>query len=264
MSTSAVKAIALCSPIVACNFFGFAPRRLKRSIKAMDSNVAESIGNLDLCAGQTLKGIRATNDILKTTESSAAETIKAMNNAEVAAKGSKILDGIAATVKNAEKSSKLLKGVSDVVRFTADHINPVIYTVAGFKVFGSKNDDEPMIVTGAEEAGAICTMRLGEELYSNTMGMPIQKFDKDLKRFVSKERPMNKHVETLLNDIKTKSLSSKKIAKFAKSHENLLKTAPGIAKGTGFVLTSIISYNLGDKAVKKFLDTEENTGHQAA
>ena len=230
----------------------------------MDSNVVESIGNLDLCAGQTLKGVRATNDMIKSIESSASANIKSMNNANAVARGSRLLDGINCAVKSAEESSKFLKGVADVVKFTADNINPVIYTVAGIKVLGSKDDENPMIVTAAEEAGAIGTMRLGEELYSNSMGMPTQKFDKELKRFVSQEKPMNKHVEKFLNDTKRKLLSKEKVAEFAKSHENLLKTAPGIAKGTGFVLTSVLSYNLGDKACKKFLGDEEKTEHQAA
>ena len=262
MTVSAVRAIALSTPIIACNLFGFAPRRLKKSIDAVDSNIAESIGNLDLCAGQTLKGIRATNDIVKTAEPSAAETIKSMNNAKSTAKGFKLFEGITNTIKNAEKSSKIIKGVSDVVKFTADNINPVIYTVGGIKVLGSKSDDK--LDVAAHEAASIGLMRLGEEIYSNAMGMPIQKYDKDLKRFVSKERPMNKHVKKLINNAKKKILSKEKAVKFIKSHENLVKAAPGIAKGTGFALTSILSYKAGENLSNKILGEVETAEHQAA
>lgn len=259
-----VEAIALGTPILIPSVV-FAKRRFDNGINAFDNNIAEGIGNIDICAGQALKGARATNEVSKAIETgtSASKSIKAMSAAELSQKGNGILGGIAKAIDSAKNSSQIFKGVCKVVQFTSENINPVIYTVGGIKVIGADKDDR--LETAAEEGSAIFTMRVGEEAVSNTFGMTKMVRDKKTGKMVMQKREMNPYIKKFTDDVKTQLKKNESIVKFAKNNPALVKGCPALAVGILFPATSILCYSAGKKGAKAFLGTNESeTNHAAA
>lgn len=233
-----IKALALFTPVVASNAV-FAPRRISRSVDAMEEDKhLYGIMNLDIAAGQTLKGIKAGSHLLAAENGSAADSIRKLNN----------------NIKALESKSKLFKGASSIVDFTSRNINPIIYATGGVKVFTAEKKDEAF----TEELLGIGLMRCGEEITSDTLGMPSFKYNKATKTMESirkdglyKNNPfLKKQVKAFKDFCETKELF-KKIS---------LKSAPPIVKGCLFVGASIGSYKLGSALGKSINNIgKENT-----
>ena len=89
-----ISAIALtCAPVVASNAV-FSARRLDRGFDAIGENPLYGAMNMDIAAGQTLKGTQA------------ATTLASVSNKEVA----QTLQGATEAIKKASEGSKFLNG----------------------------------------------------------------------------------------------------------------------------------------------------------
>lgn len=218
-----VKAVTLFAPVVATNAV-FAPRRLSRSVDAMEEDHhLYGLMNLDIAAGQTLKGIKAGAYLLAMDNPAAKDSILKFSN----------------NIKALENKSKLFKSLNSVLDFTSRNINPIIYTTSGVKVLTSDKKDEAL----TEEISGIGIMRCSEELASDIMGMPSFKYNKATKTMESinkeglyKNNPfLNKQVEAFKDFCDTKKIFN-----------NIsLKSLPSIVKGCLFVGASIGGYALG-------------------
>ena len=132
MSTAGIASLALFAPVVASNAV-FSARRAKRGVDAMDENPMFAIANFDIAAAQVVKGGRAAKGLALAMDPTM----------EVATKGA------AETIKGASKSSPFVKGLSKVINFTADNINPVIIGAGAIKVLGS---DDKIDATARESS----------------------------------------------------------------------------------------------------------------
>ena len=230
MSPSAVSTIALFSPVVASSAV-FSARRAKRGAEAMDENPVYGVMNMDIAAGQILKGIRAAQAIAVVTDPTLKEATKSA----------------ADTIKNMSKTSKFVNGVSKVVSFTADHINPLICATSGVKVLAS--DDK--LDTGIRETYALGTMFAAEALAKEVLGMPYTEKDKVTGKSITKTREglykkspfLDKQISAMKDYCDTK----KAFGKIS------LKAVPGAAKGLLFVGASIGGYKLGTAIANAFL-----------
>ncbi|MCQ2739187.1 MAG: hypothetical protein MJ237_03040 [bacterium] len=218
-----VKAIALLTPVIASNAV-FAPRRFEKGVDAIDNGDAcYGIMNLDLAAGQTVKGIKATELELAKSVPSAADSIEKLSN----------------SVHSAAGKSKLFGGLCKVVDFTLNNINPIIYLTSFIKFLFS--DDKR--TTAAEEICGILTMRGFEEFINYYLGISKMKKDPVTKKYVSVAREAGYHknpfAEKQINAIKDFCETKQLFGKIS------LKSAPGIAKGLLFAAGSIAGYKLG-------------------
>ncbi len=222
---SSVASIALLTPIVASNAV-FSVRRASRGVDTLAENPFYAAANMDIAAAQVVKGSRAATEIAAATGSE----LEAVSRSA------------AETIKTASKTNKLLSGVTKVVNFTADHINPVICGGSVIKVLGS--DDK--LNEGAGESIRLSAMFGSEALASRFAGMPITK-------------KINGKRLTIKRDGYYKKLFSQKqlaaINDFCAT-KNYMKYAPSIAKGLFFVTASISGYNLGDKIANAILGNE--------
>lgn len=219
--SAGISAIATLSPIMASQFI-FSSRRLDRGFEALQSDPMTAVMNFDIATAQCAKGSKAALDVAKTTS----------------AEMKQVAQGISNTAKEVANSSKVLKGVSKVVDFTARNINPVICLTSGYQVLKSDDKKETLI----DESAKLGTMFAGEGAYKVLAGMP---------RYNKKTKEMEQ-VTGLIEEI---GFVKKGIDRFSKfCNEKVLfkgklplKFLPGTLKGLGFVATSIACYNLGDK-----------------
>ena len=220
-----ISAIALtCAPVVASNAV-FSARRLDRGFDAIGENPLYGAMNMDIAAGQTLKGTQA------------ATTLASASNKEVA----QTLQGATEAIKKASEGSKFLNGAGKVLKFTADHINPIICVTSGIKVLGS----EDKVDTAAREVIALPSMFLAEKLARKAIGMPT--FSK------GKATHQKAFFE---NQIRTFDDYCQRNKLFDKVS---LKYLPGVAKGLFFVGASIAGYKLGNKVADCLLgEKKEN------
>jgi hypothetical protein len=148
---AAVEAIALFAPTVVSNAV-FSTRRATKGIDNMGDNPFYGAMNLDIAAGQTLKGGRAAKAL--------AELSEADTNI--------LTNGASEAIKDASKTNKVLKGASKIINFTADHINPIICATSGIKVLGSDDKTD----TAIREGLALTTMFAGEAAAKKVLGLP--------------------------------------------------------------------------------------------
>lgn len=237
--SAAVEAIALLTPIIASNAV-FAPRRISRGMEAMDDNAVYGVMNLDIAAGQTVKGARAAKALSIASNSSAWDAISA-------------LDG---KILKAAEGSKVLGGALKVLDFTANNINPIICVTSGIKVLGSEDRADAAVREGA----AIGTMFAAEGAAKAILGMPYMIKNKYTGKTITKTREalykknpfMDRQIMAFKDYCNTKKLFNK----------ISLKPLPGIIKGTLFVTASILGYKLGSYIADKILGpqkTKENT-----
>ena len=232
--TSGVQAIALIAPVVTTNTI-FSMRRANRGLDNIGEHPMYGAMNLDIAAGQILKGTRA------------ALTSNPVLEHEIGT----ALNGVA-------NSSKFMKGVSKVLNFTADNINPIICVTGGLKVLGS--DDK--LDTAARETLSLSTMFAFEGAAKSILGMPAikrvnGKTVKIAREALYKKSPfITKQIEAFEDYCAVKKLFNK----------IPLNGLPGILKGVGFVLASIYGYKLGAKIASKIIDgkQEEKTTTAAA
>lgn len=235
--SSGIASIALFAPIVASNAV-FCARRASRAIDAADENPAYALANVNIAAGQILKGGRAAKAIalasdpsLKVSEGGAAEAIK-----------------------EASKTGKLLKGAGKVINFTAEHINPIIVGTSLLKVAGS--DDK--IDTYAREATRLTCMFGAEKLAKEFIGMPSIGQDKSGKTVATPKDGLYKKLFSEKQiDAMNKFFLVKKSMAECTAAQKALKATPGIAKGLLFVGASIAGWQVGDKIAESILGKEK-------
>ena len=218
--SAGIQSIALFAPIVASNAI-FSARRASRGVDAVEENPFYAAANIDIAAGQVVKGGRAAKAIAIATD----ENTKIFTSADEA-------------IKKLSKSNKLVNGACKVVKFTANNINPIICVTSGIKVLGS--DDK--IDTAARESLALITMFAAEKGAKELIGMPGLSTDKNgntisEKRVACfKQNPfLAKQSEAIKDYCNTKKLFNK----------YSLKALPGAMKGLAFVSASIMGYKLG-------------------
>lgn len=240
---SGISSIALtCAPIIAANAV-FSARRMDRGFEALADNPLYGAMNLDIAAGQTLKGGKAAVTLASASSKEAAQTIH----------------GASQAIKTASNGSKLVNGLSKVVNFTADYINPIICVTSGVKVLNSENK----VDAAADEVIKVGTMFAGEGAYKVLAGMP--KYVRENGKLVSKsvESVLYRDVKWVraLVDNFTKYCNEKVL--FGKLPLTFL---PGALKGLGMAAVSISCYNLGAWISKKLginQDTNKNKTEMA-
>ena len=164
MTSAGIATIALFAPIIASNAV-FSARRAKRGADAIEENPLFAIANFDIAAAQILKGGRAAKAIAIATDPSL----------EIVNKGAREI------IKSTSVTSKALKGLSKILNFTADNINPIIVGAGAIKVLGSDDKLDAL----ARESTALTCMFGAEALAKSFVGMPI--IQKEGGKIVAKE-----------------------------------------------------------------------------
>lgn len=216
---SGISTIALLSPVVASNAV-FSVRRASRGVDAMGDNPVYGAMNLDIAAGQTLKGVRAANELTLASNPQSAET----------------LNGAKDAIKSLSSSSKAMKALGNVVKFTADNINPIICVTSGVKVLGS--DDK--LDAGVKEGLALGSMFTAEKCAKEFLGLSRKKVVNGKKVVVTGDAGYEKLFKKEQLDAINDFCSTKKLF-----NKVSLKMLPGVAKGLAFVSASILGYKLG-------------------
>lgn len=218
---SGISTIALFAPAVATNAV-FSVRRASKGVDSMQDNPFYGIMNMDIAAGQTIKGLTAMGALAGTE-----------------------FEGAKQWIKNTSQSSKAFSNVAKVLNFTSNNINPIICATSGIKVLGS--DDK--IDTAARESLALGTMFLFEGTAKKVLGMP-----KMVKNPETGKKEAQ-HVEGLYKKLfKEKQIEA--IKEYC-STKKALKYLPGTAKGLGFVAASIGGYKLGNLMAEYALGKEK-------
>ena len=217
---SSVSAIALCCAPIAASNAVFSVRRASRGINAIDENPIYGAMNLDIAAGQTLKGTKAATAMAVAADPTLAEATR----------------GAAGKIKEISNMNKVFSGLSKIIKFTADHINAIICLTSIAKVMGS----EEKLKTSAEESLAVGTMFGAEAIAKKAIGMPYMENGKAKTRNAFFE----KQIKAMEDYCATKKL-------FNKISLNYL---PGISKGLFFVGASIGGYKLGSAIANTILN----------
>jgi hypothetical protein len=243
---AAVEAIALFAPTVVSNAV-FSTRRATKGIDNMGDNPFYGAMNLDIAAGQTLKGGRA---------------VKAL--AELSKSDTNILtNGASEAIKDASNSNKILKGASKIINFTADHINPIICATSGIKVISSDDKTD----TAIREGLALTTMFAGEATAKKVLGLPktvVEGGTKTKKKFLGityttteggqkvtkKQDGLYKEIKWLDNIATVTNNYCGKKKLFGKIPLQIL---PKAIPGALFAGTSIIAYKAGESLANAIL-----------
>lgn len=237
--TAGIQLIALSAPLVASNAV-FSMRRASRGIDAMTDNPFYGAMNMDIAAGQTLKGARAAKAIAVATESGAEE----------------VFSGAANAIKDASNGHKFLAKAGKVIDFTADHINPIICATSAVKVLGS--DDKTEAAT--RETIALTSMFTAENAAKKLIGMPKtvrEGYNLQEKSFMGIKynkkvggRKVTKKVDGLYKNnvfLDNQVSAFKDYCATKKLFNKIsLKALPGLTKGLLFVGASIAGYKAGD------------------
>ena len=226
--------------------------------------------NADIAGGQALNVAKGVSNIAKYSNNTlSADIISAEES-----------------IKNLAKTDKVIGGISKVLNFTADNINPIICATGVAKVAFSDKKEETFI----EEGTALGVMFGFEALGKRFIGIPKNmkydpktmsvKLDGIYKTVDGKEELIAKTGEYKLNGkqlvvereglykkvpflekatrmFKEKQAEALSDAKnTSKVCQKLMKIAPGTAKGLAFVCCSIGGYQLGLSAADKILGKE--------
>jgi hypothetical protein len=242
---SGIQSIALFSPVVATNAV-FSYRRGKKGVTEMGNNPVYGAMNLDIAAGQTLKGARAVKGI-------------AIANGEE----SKLLaEGASEAIKDLSQTNKFVKGASKVINYTADHINPIICLTSSIKVLGADDKKDEAIREGL----AVTTMLAGTEpLAKKFLGLTktelvnYKEVEKSFLGFkyktkvggekkVIQPKGLYKELYNYFPKLETQVNNFKNYCnnKTFFGDKKLLKGVPGGIKGLLFVCASIFGYQLGE------------------
>lgn len=228
--SSAIQKLTLYLPIIASSSI-FAARRIGRGVDAMDENPLFGTANFVIAGGQTLKGLRAANDM--TTHSAAGKIISQSN-----------------TLKGLPVSSKFLKGLGKVFNFASQNINRLICGASVIKVLGS---DDKMDAAVRETLG-LGLMFSCEKAAKAFLGMPdVKKNAKGVIETVRrtplyKTNPFLRAQADAINDLFKEKMLYQKIMK---------SSIPGAAKGILFVCASIAGYKLGSLLANWLLGKDE-------
>ena len=215
MASPSVTALSLFAPLVASNTI-FSARRASRGVDAMeDDKHLFGAMNMTIAAAQIFKGVNAgtnamlvMNPELTTTVQTATESIKALSD-----------------------KSKLAKCGGKLIKFVANNINPIICVAGGVKVLGS----EDKVDTAARESLSLTSMFLAEGAYKSLVGMP---------KVVDGNMQLTGKFSHFLEK-QSQAISDTKVVKNMIEKLPALKTLPGLARGIGFAIASILGYKLG-------------------
>ena len=225
MATPSVSSLALFTPLVASNAI-FSARRASRGVDAMDENPVLGTMNMTIAGAQVLKGVKASAEAARLTSPEC----------------NTIIDGTANYIKKLSDKSKIVKYGGKALNFVADNINPIICVAGGVKVLGSDDKADAAIREGL----ALTTMFIAEDAYKYFTGMPKTVDGKIVNTTGSYKKIspfLAKQAEAFKDVCATKKLFNK----------ISLKTLPGLAKGFGFALASILGYKLGSCTSNLFL-----------
>lgn len=226
--------------------------------------------NADIAGGQALNVAKGVSNIAKYSNNTlSADIISAEES-----------------IKNLAKTDKVIGGISKVLNYTADHINPIICATGAVKVACSDNKKD----TAIEEGTALGVMFSSEALAKRVIGIPNNtKFDAKtmiekndgIYRIVDgketliaekgkyklngnqlvvereglyKKVPFLEKATRMFKEKQAEALSDTKNT--SKVCQKLMKIAPGTAKGLAFVCCSIGGYQLGLSAADKILGKE--------
>ena len=229
MATPTVSSLAIFTPLVASNAI-FSARRATRGVEAMDENPILGAMNMTIAGAQVLKGVNAGADAARLTSPELNKTV----------------EGAAKSIKELSEKSKVVKYGGKALKFVADHINPIICAAGAVKVLGS--DDK--VDAGVRETFALGTMFLAEDTYKYIMGMP--------KTVNGKIKPMTGLYKKRSPFLEAQANAMKEFCETKKLFNKIpLKTLPGLLKGVGFAIASIVGYKLGSSIANCFLGKPE-------
>lgn len=218
--------------------FIFSTRRTNNGLNAADEhNPAVALMNWNIATGQMFKAAKETVN--------AAKGIK--NNVSA-----KILSAESA-IKELAHGDKILEGAEKVVKFTSDHINPLICATGAVKVACSDDKQSALI----QEVAALSGMFGFEKSAKILLGLPHKRRINGVRVRIQEEAKLktwtknNVFVQKQLEAIKESAKTSEFMAK-------AVKYAPGIIKGLGFVIASIAGYKLGSSFGGKIAEYVKN------
>ena len=228
--------------------------------------------NADIAGGQALNVAKGVSNIAKYSNNTlSADIISAEES-----------------IKNLAKTDKVIGGISKVLNFTADNINPIICATGAVKVACA--DKDKRAETAIEEGSALGMMFACERGAKAFLGIPKNmKYDpktmnikldgiyqvvngkekliakngeyklhgKQLiveRNGLYKEIPLLNKVTNMFKEKQAEVLNDTKNT--SKTYQKLMKIAPGTAKGLAFVCCSIGGYQLGLSAADKILGKE--------
>lgn len=243
----------------------FSTRRASSAANANNPFVGAM--NADIAGGQALNVAKGVSNIAKYSNNTLSADIMSAEE----------------SIKNLAKTDKVIGGISKVLNFTADNINPIICATGAVKVACSDNKKE----TAIEEGTALGVMFGSEALAKRIIGIPKNmtfdsktmvekadgiyqtidgneiliaekgKYKLNGKQLVVEKDGLYKKVSIL--DKATKMFKDKQAEVLSdtkntsKAVQKLMKVAPGAAKGLAFVCCSIGGYQLGLSAADKIL-----------
>ncbi len=231
--SSAIQKIALYTPIIASSAV-FAARRIGRGVNAMDDNPLFGTANFVIAGGQTLKGIRAVQDLNTTSalQHSAYDNIIGMSSSSLG-------------------QSRFMQLLGKVFKFSSENINPLICVASGIKVLGSDDKAD----TAVREILGLSLMFGCEKGAKKLLGMPIIAKNAQGIRETIRQVPLYKTNPFLKSQVN----AIKDLCKETKLYERIMSSPlPGIAKGLIFVGASIAVYKLGNKIADWLLGEEQN------
>ena len=233
--SACIEKLALFVPVAASSSI-FAARRVGRGINAMDDNhPLYGAANLVIAGGQTLKGIRAVEDLTEAAHvPSASESINAMSNA----------------FKGLSESSKFFKLFSKLLNFASNNVNPLICGASAIKVLGSDDKAD----TACREILGLSTMFGFEYAAKRILGMPYKALHLDGRsEMVAREALYHKSpfIEKQVKAFEDYCSTTKLFKKIS------LSSVPGALKGIFFVIASIAGYKLGGKIASYLLGKDE-------
>lgn len=237
----------------------FSTRRMNSATEA--SNPFVSAMNADIAGGQALNVAKGVSNVAKYSNNALSANIMSAEE----------------SIKNLAKTDKVVGGVSKVLNFTADHINPIICATGVVKVACA--DDDKRAETAIEEGSALGTMFACERGAKAFLGIPkTTKFDPETMKEkadgiykivngeekliakkgeyriagkqlvidrsgIYKEVPFLGKIEKVFKEKQIEALKDCKNT--SKAYQKLMKVAPGATKGLAFVCASIGGYKLG-------------------
>ncbi len=213
----------------------FSTRRVNTSAEAISaSNPLVGVMNMDIAGGQMLNVAKGVSTIAKESKSSLASGIASAEE----------------SIKALSKSGKVMNGISKVLSFTADNINPIICATGAARVITAKDKKDEALHQGT----ALGTMFTFEAGTKRLLGLP--KFDNvDGKRvaikrdaLLTKNPFLEKQADALKDYCETTKIFNKSI-----------KWLPGALKGVAFACSSIAGYQLGYALADKLAATENST-----
>ena len=240
----------------------FSTRRANSA--ANSSNPFVGAMNMDIAGGQVLNAAKGVSNVAKYSEGSISSGILSAEK----------------SIKNLAKTDKVVGGISKVLNFTANNINPIICATGVAKVACAK--DEKRTEAAIEEGTALGVMFGSEALGKRVIGIPknmkfdeknmIEKADGIYKLVEGKEELIAKNGEYKLSGkqliinregwykklpwLKKQAEAIKDYSETKKLFNRSIKFLPGGFKGVGFVCASIGGYKLGLSAADMILGKE--------